>query len=88
MNSSRLLIIKAEKSVSEFAYILGVSLLGNKFSFTSAFISKKEFDDTNFDYESAIIQNATLKSEISSLDAVINSRKAQIEIIKAELEEV
>ena len=43
---------------------------------------------TNFDYESAIIQNATIKSEISSLDAIISSRKAQIEIIKAEIEEV
>ena len=56
--------------------------------FDKKFISKKEFDDANFEYESLIIQNSTLDSEIASLDAIINSRKAQIEIIKAEIEEV
>ncbi len=77
LNDSALYLSKLEENLEE-----------RKALFDKKFISKKEFDDTNFDYESAIIQNGTLKSEISSLDAVINSRKAQIEIIKAELEEV
>ncbi len=77
LNESALYLSKLEETLEE-----------RRALFDKKFISKKEFDDTNFDYESAIIQNATLKSEISSLNAVINSRKAQIEIIKAELEEV
>ncbi len=56
--------------------------------FEKKFISKKEFEDSNFEYESAIIQFGTLESEISSLNAIINSRKAQIDIINAEIEEV
>ncbi|MDC3015064.1 efflux RND transporter periplasmic adaptor subunit [bacterium] len=77
LEDSNLYLNKLEENLEE-----------RKALFDKKFISKKEFDDTNFDYESAIIQNATIKSEISSLDAIISSRKAQIEIIKAEIEEV
>ena len=77
LNDSILFLNKLEENLEE-----------RKALFDKKFISKKEFDDTNFDYESALIQKATLESEISSLDATINTRKAQIEIIKAEIEEV
>ena len=52
------------------------------------FISKKELEDAQFEYESAVFQNSTLESEILSLNAIIDSREAQIKIINAEIEEV
>ena len=50
------------------------------------FISKKELEDAKFEYESAVFQYSTLESEILSLNAIIDSREAQIKIINAEIE--
>ena len=70
LNDSVLYLSKLEENLEE-----------RKALFDKKFISKKEFDDTNFDYESAIIQNATLKSLlISTIFPDISDDNTNVEV--------
>ena len=56
--------------------------------FNKKFISEKEYEDSLIEYDRAIFQLTTLESDILSLNAIIDSKKAQLKIIQAEIEEV
>ncbi len=56
--------------------------------FNKKFISEKEYEDSLLEYDRAIYQLSSLESDILSLNAIIDSKKAQLKIIEAEIEEV
>ena len=64
------------------------NLENQKTLYKNKYISKKELEDSIYEYESSKYQLNTLESEILSLNAIIDSREAQIKIINAEIEEV
>ena len=71
----------AESKLNDFIlYVrkLEDNLEDKKTLFNNKFISKKDFEDATFEYESAIFQLSSLESEILSLNAIIDSRRAQI----------
>ena len=56
--------------------------------FNKKFISEKEYEDSLLEYDRSIYQLSSLESDILSLNAIIDSKKAQLKIIEAEIEEV
>ena len=56
--------------------------------FNKKFISEKEYEDSLLEYNRSIYQLSSLKSDILSLNAIIDTKKAQLKIIEAEIEEV
>ena len=57
-------------------------LLNNKY------ISKKEFENSELDFNRSLFQLENLQADLLSLDAIIDSRVSTIKIIEAEIEEI
>ena len=59
-----------------------IQLLKNKY------ISKKEFESSELEFNRSLFQLQNLQADFLSLDAIINSRISSIKIIEAEIEEI
>ena len=63
-------------------------LSNQKQLFKNKYISKKEFEDSELDFNRSLFQLENLQADLLSLDATIESRISTIKIIEAEIEEI
>lgn len=63
-------------------------LSSQKKLYENKYISKNEFENSELDFNRSVFQLINLKSELISLDAIIDSKSSTINIIRAEIEEI
>ena len=81
----------SEAEFNDFKFFikkLEQNLVNQEILYKNKFISTNEYEDAKLEYDRALYQLSIFESDILSLDAIIESRKAQIKIIEAEIEEV
>jgi HlyD family secretion protein len=71
-------------------YILNLkkNLLKQEQLFKKKFVSKKEFENSELDFNRSFFQLQNLQADLLSFDATIDSRISTIKIIEAEIEEI
>ena len=71
-------------------YIVNIenNLINQKELLKNKYISKKEFEDSELDFNRSLFQLKNLQADLLSLDATIDSRVSNIKIIEAEIEEI
>ena len=67
---------------------LKTNLLNQEKLLKNKFISKKEFENSELDFNRSLFQLQNLQADLISLDATIDSRVSNIKIIEAEIEEI
>ena len=65
-----------------------IQLSNQKKLYKNKFISKKEFETAELDFNRSLFQLQNLEADLLSLDATIDSRISNIKIIEAEIEEI